>query len=85
MKNILSLLTVMVIGNVYAYGSMDSIYRQVINDSIEQYEMVKRQGDPIEQCVYAGLVVASYLQAKDEEGYRIWKKIEKNDCAKAGI
>ncbi|WP_152059799.1 hypothetical protein [Aliarcobacter butzleri] len=85
MKTIFSLLTIIVI-NLQAYdNSMDSIYKQVIQDSIEQYEIVKRQGDLMEICVYAGLVSASYLQAKDEYNYKIWKDKEKSDCKKAGL
>jgi len=66
-------------------SGMDSIYAQVINDSVNQYNIAKRQGDPIQICVQAGMVSASYLQANDEYNYGIWKKTEKEDCAKAGI
>jgi len=35
--------------------------------------------------VHAGLVAASYLQAKDEANYGIWKQTESKDCSRAGI
>ena len=64
---------------------MDSIYRQVINDSIEQLEIAIKGGDKIDICVQAGMVSASYLQAKDEEGYLRAKKLEKKVCRSAGL
>ena len=64
---------------------MDDIYDQVATDSVEQYNIAKRQGDPIQTCVQAGLVAAAYLQAKDEAQYNSWKAIESSDCAAAGM
>lgn len=84
MKSILSLMFIIAVSNSQA-DSLDAIYKQVINDSIAKYEIVKRQGDPIEICVNAGLVSASYLQAKDEKNYNLWKIKEKEDCKKAGL
>jgi len=66
-------------------NGMDYIYKQVINDSLQQYFIAKKQGDKIQICVQAGLVSASYLQAKDETNYIKWKSIEKDDCYKAGL
>lgn len=65
--------------------SMDSIYQEVIDDSLRQYQLSKKGGDEIEICVMAGIVVASYLQANDEANYLKWKRIEKRDCEQAGI
>lgn len=65
--------------------SMDSIYQQVIDDSVRQYQLAKKGGDKIDICVMASVVVASYLQANDEANYLKWKRIEKSDCKKAGI
>ncbi len=59
---------------------MDSLYQEVIDDSLQQYVIAKKQGDPIQTCVQAGLVSASYLQAKDTVNYEKWKKIEVSDC-----
>jgi hypothetical protein len=65
--------------------TMDSVYSQVVADSIEQYEITKRGGDKIDICVHAGLIVAAYLQAKDEINYQKWKRIQKADCDTAGM
>jgi hypothetical protein len=64
---------------------MGGIYQKVVDDSIAQYEIVKRHGTTIELCVHAGMVSAAQLQAKDEAAYAKWKEIEKADCIKAGI
>ncbi|MDZ4307359.1 hypothetical protein [Allopontixanthobacter sp.] len=64
---------------------MQDIHKQVAQDATDQYDIAKRQGDLIQICVQAGLVAASYLQAKDEANYNSWKLIEDADCAKAGM
>jgi len=64
---------------------MDSIHRQVIKDSIDQLNIAIKGGDPIDICVYAGMLSAAYLQAKDEEGYIKAKAFEKKACENAGI
>ena len=68
-----------------AAKDMNNIYNQVANDAVKQYEMVRRSGTPIDVCVQAGLVSASYLQAKDESNYQRWKQKEGADCAHAGV
>ena len=64
---------------------MKNIEGQVANDMIQQYQIAKREGDPIQICVHAGAVSAAYLQAKDESNYRIWKKTERSACEAAGV
>lgn len=64
---------------------MNDIENQVAIDSVEQYEIAKKQGDPIMTCVQAGMVSAAYLQAKDETKYNEWKSVERTDCEAAGI
>lgn len=59
--------------------------RQVIDDSVKQYEISKRSGTKIDACVHAGVVAAAFLQAKDEDGYTQWKATEKKDCTRAGM
>ena len=66
-------------------SQMSAASDKVARDSIEKYEMVKRQGSAIDACVHAGIVSAAYLQAKDETKYSEWKAIEKADCAAAGM
>lgn len=64
---------------------MDPIYQKVIDDSLHEYEIVKKNGDKMETCVHAGMVKAAYLQAKDESNYKKWNDVEKTDCKKAGM
>lgn len=68
-----------------AQARMQNISKEVATDAVNQYQMTARQGNPIQLCVQAGLVVASYLQANDEPNYRRWQQIERADCARAGI
>lgn len=69
----------------FAGNSMSGIERQVAEDAIKQYGIVKRQGSKIEACAQAGMVTAALLQAKDEAGYAQWKKVEAEDCGTAGL
>lgn len=64
---------------------MQYIYDQVISDALKQYDIVKRNGGPIDICVHAGLVSAAYIQAQQESKYREWKTIEDSDCKAAGL
>lgn len=66
-------------------STLDNIEAQVAADSVEQYDIAKKQGDPMMTCVQAGMVSAAYLQAKDDTNYNKWKDIEKSDCSKAGL
>lgn len=64
---------------------MRQIEAQVADDMVQQYHIAKKSGDPIDVCVHAGMVAASYLQAKDDSSYENWKQIETRDCDRAGI
>jgi outer membrane lipoprotein-sorting protein len=64
---------------------MDPIYQKVVDDSIHEYEIVKKNGEKMETCVHAGMVKAAYLQAKDEANYKKWNDVEKSDCKVAGM
>lgn len=66
-------------------AELQDIHSQVANDAVKQYEMARRIGTPIDICVQAGLVSASYLQAGDELNYQHWKRTERVDCASAGV
>lgn len=63
----------------------DALFAQVAADAVDRYEIAKRQGNKIQICVQAGVVSASYLQAKDEPAYNHWKQVEASDCARAGL
>ena len=66
-------------------SDMAKIEGQVATDAVDQYNIAKRQGDPIQICVQAGMVTAAYLQAKDEANYQTWKRAEAQDCERAGV
>lgn len=70
---------------VDAAKTMRDIEIQVAQDSVEQYEIAKDQGDRLQICVQAGFVSAAWLQAKNKDEYNKWKGIEKKDCARAGL
>lgn len=67
-----------------AARDMQKIENQVAADAVRQYEIAQREGNPMQMCVQAGLVSAAYLQAKDETNYQKWKRIEGEDCGRAG-
>lgn len=64
---------------------MDDIYQKVTDDSIAQYNLSVKGGDPIEICIYAGAVVGAYNQAQDEVNYLAWKRVQRFRCKKAGL
>jgi hypothetical protein len=66
-------------------AQMKGIHDQVAADAVEQYEIVSRDGSPIDKCVHAGMVAAAYVQAKDEPNYARWKNTENLVCASAGL
>lgn len=68
-----------------AAKGMQPVYDKVAEDAVKQYQIAKRQGDPIQICVQAGFVSAAYLQAQREPDYQKWKKTESDDCQRAGI
>ena len=68
-----------------AAETMRTIEQQVAQDSVDQYNITKKSGTAMDQCVHAGVVAAAYLQAKDQSSYATWKGTEKRDCAAAGV
>jgi hypothetical protein len=86
-----AVVTVAVFGGGYWFyrhsltTGMDDVHNQVAADAVARYEIAKRQGDPMQTCVQAGMVSAAFLQAKDEANYTRWKATEQTDCAQAGM
>ena len=68
-----------------ASKDMKTLENQVASDAAAQYEIASRHADKMELCAQAGVVAASYLQAKDETNYAKWKAKEGLDCSAAGI
>lgn len=53
---------------------------RVADDYKSQYQIAKGNGDKARMCALAGLVATAYLNAKDEENYRLWRYYEEKDC-----
>lgn len=68
-----------------AANEMAKIEQQVASDAIQQYQISKRNGNAIETCVHAGMVVAAFIQAKDEANHKNWLMTQSADCKKAGM
>src|SRR5690348_7070407 len=82
------IVAVFIIWYVYGGGSrlsVQRIFNEVADDAVKRYEIAKRNGDPMDVCVQAGMVVAAYLQAKDEKNYARWKDIEALECRHASV
>lgn len=93
LKGIVSL-CVLVAGGWYFFGGgldqqasrdMTKIENKVATDAVDQYRIAERSGTKMDRCVQAGLVSAAYLQAKDEDNYKVWKRTERIDCDAAGV
>jgi hypothetical protein len=67
----------------YFYGG--GVEQKVVDETIQEYRIVKRTGRRNDICMAAMSVSAAYLQAQDDENYRKWKQIEDSDCAAAGM
>jgi len=61
------------------------VEKTVTRDFLQRYEISKRNGDAMETCVQAGIVVAAYLQEHDAANHKKWIQIEDADCRKAGM
>lgn len=85
MKKILSISAVLTFALSGCMDSEADIYKKVVDDSIKQYEIAKRNGTQMDVCANAGMVKAAFLQAKDETNYSKWVEIEKQDCELAGL
>lgn len=67
------------------HQTVDQTFQNVASDAVAQFEIAKRQGDPMAIYAAAGYVSAAYLAAKDEANYRKWKQIEEEVGIRAGI
>lgn len=64
---------------------LESPEKQALAQTIQQYELVKKSGSPMERCTYASLVVAAAVQATDEQAHGKWKQVEADECKAAGV
>ena len=62
-----------------------NVQEQLIVNTIEQYKIDKKSGSLMEICVQAGIVAGAYKSILDEENYKKWKAIERDDCSKVGV
>ncbi|HSY28547.1 MAG TPA: hypothetical protein VK832_13650, partial [Burkholderiaceae bacterium] len=68
-----------------AKDPMQVIYEKVAIDAIAHYRVAKQNGTPADACASLLPVTSSFLQAKDQVKYKMWKQIQKNECAAAGL
>ncbi len=66
-------------------GIGSSIEKQVISDSIRQYNIAVRTGNYMDAYVQAGIITAAYLQTENEAKYVEWKAIQKRLGRTLGI
>jgi len=77
--------TLLMFGAIIWYFVVGGVEKSVASDAVDQYDIAKRHGSPMDICVQAGLVSAAFLQAKDEDKYKVWKAKEQQECAAAGL
>lgn len=92
-KIIIGIITMIITLNFFFGGGLEEqtknelhkIEIQVANDAIIQYGIAKRNGSAMDAYIQAGLVSASFLQAKDEKNYKKWKEIESQEAKNVGL
>lgn len=67
------------------HQAMQNIQTSVATDMERQYAETVKHGTPMDQCVRAGLVAESYLQAGDSAEYQRWQEIKDAECKEAGL
>jgi hypothetical protein len=73
MNKILSLIFI----SFLCASCLDSIEEQVVQDSLESYQMALASGDKLEINLEAAMVAEAYKQAGDQENYIKWLDIAK--------
>lgn len=61
------------------------VSNQIVQKSINRYEIVKKSDNPMDACLQAGIIKNTMLATQNETGFLKWKTIENDDCNKAGI
>lgn len=74
-------------GGIEAQVERDTqnINNKVAGDAVTQYQMVERNGSPIEKCNAATMAAGAFLQAKDEPNYAKWRGVQEQQCKAAGL
>lgn len=65
--------------------AVKNAHKVMIESSLRQYEIVKRQGSATDVCIHANAIQGAYLGAEDEANYAKWRVIAQNDCKVAGV
>lgn len=63
--------------------AINSAHKAMIDSSLRQYEIVKRQGSAMDACMQASMIQGAYLGAEDEANYSKWRVIAERDCKAA--
>lgn len=65
--------------------AIKNAHKVMIDSSMRQYEIVKRQGSATDVCMHASMIQGAYLGAEDEVNYAKWRVIAESDCKAAGV
>ena len=80
-----SLAFLVIVGGAAYYFLGGGLQEGVASDLEKQYNIAAKGGDKMSICIQAQLVAAGYLQAENQVKYLEWQKIQKSDCAAAGL
>ena len=67
------------------YAIESTIEYRVAENTVDEYYIAARQGDKMQTYVECGMVCVAFLQAHDEENYRIWKHTEDSLARSIGM
>lgn len=66
-------------------GRMQAIKDKVADDAVKQFSITQESGTAMDRCTQAGMVAAAFLQAQKSAEYANWKRVQKENCAAAGL
>lgn len=64
--------------------AISTVQKKMVEEYVQQYEIIKRQGSATDRCMHANLVKGGFLGAKDEANYAKWRVIAESECKAAG-
>jgi hypothetical protein len=73
------------LGAVLLSSCKDSIEDTSAKEAEARYEFLKKNGTALETYGQAKIVAAMYQDAKDEQNYKKWDAIAKQEAEKAGV
>lgn len=55
-----------------------------LGNAIENYKFTEQYGDGEDVCIAAGVVKLEYLDIRDLENYKKWKRVQNEKCSLIG-